>query len=113
MGYQVNVGGQWLDVSGRAAAAHRQEGKEIRRAPAGLTPHQGEAVAAADAHLNNAALPTYSELLEALRACQRVLHPGAVGLIHSAHGEEAGKRAARAVNLVREALNETLLSGVA
>lgn len=31
---------------------------------------QAEAIATADAHLSNVALPTYSELVEALRDCE-------------------------------------------
>jgi len=44
------------------------------------------------------------KLLAALQALRAVLHPGALGLIYSQHGEERGAKALEAVNLADDAL---------
>lgn len=44
----------------------------------------------------------------ALLLCQRVLHPGAVGLIANHHGEEAAQQACNAVYSTRFALTGSI-----
>src|SRR5436190_1353938 len=54
-----------------------------------FTTPASEALAMADAHLNNVGLPTYSEVLDALNLCQRRLNEQSVEL------NQAGTEAAR------------------
>lgn len=56
-----------------------------------FTTPASEAVALADAHLNNVGLPTYSEVLQTLNLCQRRLNEQSEELNQS--GTEAGRQA--------------------